>query len=79
MRFAILEAAKETACELGISERDALALEFCALAAWAEITGKRREQVIMTLAAQHAAGTIDGDTMRAAIAILDSGHGGRVG
>ena len=74
MTFTILEHARETARVLGISERDALALEFCALAAWAEITGKRREQVIMTIAAQHAAGTIGGDTMRAALAILDRNH-----
>lgn len=67
----ILERARDTARVLGISERDALALEFIAAAAWAEITGKRREQAIMTLAAQHAAGTIDGDTMRAAIVALD--------
>lgn len=74
----ILEHARETARVLGISERDALALEFAAAAAWAELLGKRKAQAIMTIAAQHAAGTIDGDTMRAAIAILDSGHGGRV-
>lgn len=66
----ILEQAAETARELGISEKDALVLEFLALETWADVLNSNKGRAVFHIAAKHAAGQIDGDTMRKCLAVV---------
>ena len=59
------------AAALGITPRQALALEFVARAAWAHVAGNARAEATLTAAASHAAGNIDGETMRQCFAVID--------
>lgn len=70
MANTILENARESAEVLGISERDALVLEFAAMAAWAHIQGKNKAEAIMHVAGCHAAGTMDGKTFRKCMELI---------
>lgn len=60
----MLEQAAETARVLGISEKDALVLEFLALEAWADVLNNNKGRAAFHLGALHAAGQISAETMR---------------
>lgn len=66
----LVENAAETAKVLGISKRDALALEFLAAKAWAHIKGDAKAEAVMTIGASHALGKIDGATMRQCLQVV---------
>ena len=68
----MLSRAAETAKELGISEREALVLEFIALEAWAEIKGSNKARALFHLGAMHASGQMDGDTFHKCMALIRS-------
>ena len=67
----LFKQAEADAKELGITPREALALEFIARAAVAHMAKNQKAEAVFTAAASHAAGNIDGDTMHACFDVID--------
>jgi hypothetical protein len=66
----MLQQAAETAKELGISEQEAMVLEFLALEAWADVLNSNKGRAAFHIGAVHAAGKMDAPTMRKCLALL---------
>lgn len=68
----LFKQAEADAAALGISVREALALEFVARAALAHMGRNVKAEAIFTVAGQHAAGNMDGETMHQCFQVIDA-------